>query len=308
MSAGTLPAEDWEKLAWNLRRRAIWLAKHPSEARGWAAQRRSALAAVEALTGLRGNNAAMATVLWDQDVKPVLDQARYALTDQLPASVREAADDFAQYTGRAVSDPNLARSVAARFNDNILHDWDRLEVATQIRIGNALQQGITAGSGPDKLATELRKTVGFTRSRVSTIARTEIAAAQDEMNHQTMRRLGVQEWVWKARPDACPICFMLHGETFKVQEATGRHPNCNCIMVPKVPGVKMPKVNHQKAIVARLPRRLQPPADYDRAALLRRLVVAPNPRWKPTYRLAPPGTTKFTKPKPPQWKPVGPYR
>ena len=315
MTAGQLPVDDWLDLARAIRRRAFALsnAAGPGTARGWQAQRQSVLASIEALSGLKGNDAVLAADLWNMDVKPVLDMAHASLNEQLPKSVREAADEFTKYTGKTLRDPTLAQAVVQRGREAILHDWDKFEVGTQRLIASQIQEGVLAGHGNRVIARNLaQKVPQLTRARASTIARTELAAAQDEMSLQTMRRLGVQDWTWKARSDACPICFLLHGTTFTAEETSGRHPNCRCVMVPKVAGVKPPKPNRLKDINDKLPKRLQSKVNaagnptISRNAFFRRLMVQDNPKWKPTWRLARPGTTKFKKPSAPQWKPAGP--
>lgn len=309
---GQLSPAEWARLARNIRAQALALQRDPSLGRGWASRRQSVLAAIRAVTGLRGDDAVMAGVLWDREVEPVLRQARDAITRDLPAEIRDSANEFTRYTGKAISDPNLIQSVTRRGTEAILSDWDRFTVGTQRLIGDTIQRGITTGAGPRVVARELSRVAPLSRSRAATIARTEYMAAQDNMRLASLNKLGVEEWVWKARPDACPICFILHGETFSNQEDSGRHPNCRCIMVPKVAGGPRPRSNDVGEANARLPERLRLPSDANgravgtHADLTERLVVVDNPNWKPGWRLAPPGQTKFRAPTPPPWNPPGP--
>jgi SPP1 gp7 family putative phage head morphogenesis protein len=294
-----LSQREWQRLAADLLRQARRLQREATARPGWAGRRGGLLTNINALTGPRG----IAAELYDDTIRATLNLARDTITTQLRAEVQAAADDFDAYVGHGVSDPNTAQIVTRRGNAAVLHDWESLEAQTRQAVRSALTQNIGSGAGSTSLAQHLRQITGFARSRVATIARTEYASAQEEMFLENMGRLQVEEWVWKARPDACAICFALHGQVFTADEASGRHQNCRCIMLPVVPTRKGPQPNQPEEISAKYPRRLQ--ADTPTATgVLDRLVVVDNPKWKPTFRLSPPGVTSFRPWAAPTWVPA----
>lgn len=306
--SGTLPPAEWARLARQVERRAklLWDGRWKPTP-GWLTQQATLVAQMESLIGTVGGDAARAAALYGDDFLPAITRARELLVDTVPTTTRQAVDDFARVVGKPVADPNLLRSVVNRTGQAILSDWGNLAADVRVTVADTIASAAAAGDSPATLAKALERDAEMVRWRASTIARTELMSAHDDVQHLLYEQLGVEEWVWRAQPTACGICYALHGQKFSADEATGRHPNCRCIMVPVVDGVKPPKPNSLEAVNERFPRRLQlqraanGKLSGERAALMRRLVVNDNPKWKPSWGFAPPGTTKFKKPIPPKW-------
>jgi SPP1 gp7 family putative phage head morphogenesis protein len=300
--SGTLPPAEWARLARQVEGRAkrLWDARW-TPTPSWLTQHATLVAQMEALIGTVGGDAARGAALYGDDFLPAMERARDLLVNTVPSSTRQAVDEFARIVGKPVADPNLLRSVVNRTGQAILSDWGNLSADVRATVADTIASSVAAGDSPASLARSLSRDAQMVQWRASTIARTELMSAHDDVQHLLYEQLGVEQWVWRARPDACGICFALHGQRFAVYEAAGRHPNCRCMMIPVVDGVKAPKPNPVAEVNARFPQRLQM-TRLDRGDLMRRLVVNDNPKWKPSWGFAPPGTTKFKKPVPPRWR------
>ncbi len=102
---------------------------------------------------------------------------------------------------------------------------------------DTIVSGVRSGRSVDLIAEDVRQLSGMTLSRASTIARTEIGRARREAALAVMADPAspVEQWVWHAMLDACASCHAQHGSIHPVTESLHSHPNCRCIMVPRMP-------------------------------------------------------------------------
>ncbi|MDT2557138.1 minor capsid protein, partial [Enterococcus raffinosus] len=72
------------------------------------------------------------------------------------------------------------------------------------------------------------------------LMRTESARVQTEIQNQSYKKYGIEEYEYIAEPTACLVCLPLNGKIFKVedlspgQNAGPMHANCRCSTAPYV--------------------------------------------------------------------------
>ncbi len=105
------------------------------------------------------------------------------------------------------------------------------------RIRQTLVNGMALGWNPNKIASELKRSLGVNLTRANLIARTEIHRA-----HRESSRLGylrhqhiIEGWVWHAACDerTCVTCWAMHGTEFDLDTPMGAHPACRCAIILK---------------------------------------------------------------------------
>lgn len=118
-----------------------------------------------------------------------------------------------------------------KFSDRIWRDQKRL---TQ-NINNAIEDILIRGVSPLEAIPELnrlvREEVGNKAYKSRRIAVTETARAQSISQTEAFVDNGIEQYIWIAEPDACPICAELDGKVFPVGRGTmppDPHPNCRC--------------------------------------------------------------------------------
>jgi SPP1 gp7 family putative phage head morphogenesis protein len=108
-----------------------------------------------------------------------------------------------------------------------------------------LAQGLADGSNPNRIAKTMSDEIDkISRSRATTIARTEIIHAHAEGQLDAFDELGVKklgvvaEWSTAGDDRVCPDCQEREGNLYALDEARGLiplHPNCRCTWVPAPP-------------------------------------------------------------------------
>lgn len=105
------------------------------------------------------------------------------------------------------------------------------------RAQKTLVSGMALGYNPNKIARELRRSLGTDLTRARLIARTEINRAHRESNRASYRRNDhiVTAYIWSAACDdrTCASCFAMHGTEFDLDTPMGAHPACRCTLIPK---------------------------------------------------------------------------
>lgn len=120
--------------------------------------------------------------------------------------------------------------------------WDEMENVTAdmgVRLTRALADGLTSGESPRKIATDMTRSIEFSKNRALTVARTECVRAHAEGQLTSLEKMGVEEIgvsvEWLPAAGACPKCSAMAGKTFTLAEARGKipaHPNCRCCFTP----------------------------------------------------------------------------
>lgn len=118
----------------------------------------------------------------------------------------------------------------ATFSDRI---W-MYQGMMKAELGSLLTQGLIQGKNPRKLAPELVKRFGVTKSDAVRLMRTELARVQIEAAKQSIERNGYEQYQFHALGTACDICKELDQKHFNVKDMTiaknapPMHPNCRC--------------------------------------------------------------------------------
>lgn len=110
------------------------------------------------------------------------------------------------------------------------------------RMGRVLSDSIIRGDNPLTIGRRMAREIeGLSKTRATTIARTEIIHAHAEGQLDTFQEFEIQgvgveaEWLTAGDELVCPECEALEGRVFTIEEARGllpRHPNCRCAWVP----------------------------------------------------------------------------
>lgn len=125
---------------------------------------------------------------------------------------------------------------SATFSERI---WGNME-AFKAELDKLLVQTITQGKNPRDMARKLRNLFDSSKYEAERLMRTESARVQTEIQNQSYKKYGIDEYEYIAEPTACSICLPLNGKTFKVedlspgQNAAPMHANCRCSTAPYV--------------------------------------------------------------------------
>jgi SPP1 gp7 family putative phage head morphogenesis protein len=118
-----------------------------------------------------------------------------------------------------------------------------------------LLTAIGTGAHPDEMARALRRSLGISLARASTLARTEMMRAWRTGFYAWMDRAGdvIVGWQWTAKMDrlTCPACAMMHGRVFRRGEWVHGHPNCRCVPIP-IPSPALPFYGVEPVLVSPL--------------------------------------------------------
>jgi hypothetical protein len=282
-----------------------------------------ALALQATMGRLSGGDAAqLGDGLFAKHLAPQLAGSYASLSDALVEHGELAAEDLRRWladSGYRMT-PNVGAIEAAtrRGQQAMLHDWSRLTADTRANVVTAVQRGIVTGTNPREAARLLAQQVGeaggIGYKRGLLIARTEFADVYDASRMATLDGLGdaVKGWRYRAQPDACPVCQVLHGLVFPKDQQPDRHHMCRCIIIPVLadddvgvgeyePGQQRPR----SAVESQVPKAWLPLPDDLRTMLAKR----DNPNWRPSWTMRKPGDgTRLTPvvptPQPPKPGPV----
>lgn len=130
---------------------------------------------------------------------------------------------------------NIRKIVNSSFNNAewSYRLWDNQD-ALRTELNRLLSRSVVQGRNPRVLARELRKKFDTSIHNSERLMRTEGARVQQDVFTDSAKQTNVDEYVFIAEPDACPICAELNDEVFKFSEmsigenAYPIHPNCRC--------------------------------------------------------------------------------
>lgn len=132
---------------------------------------------------------------------------------------------------------------SATFSERI---WGNME-AFKAELDKLLVQTVTQGKNPRDMARKLRNLFDSSKYEAERLMRTESARVQTEIQNQSYKKYGIDEYEYIAEPTACPVCFPLNGKIFKVedlspgQNASPMHANCRCSTAPYVDRAEVEK-------------------------------------------------------------------
>lgn len=179
----------------------------------------------------------------------------------LPEQIKELTK--AQFLSQALTSPVATDTLKLMY----LRNFTQLKGVTDkmsATMSTILADELSKGSGPAKIASRLRKEMGFSKNRAIVIAQTELSYVQSEGQLDGYEAAGLSgsiklrvlvEWLTASNP--CAACAAMKGVVLTIKEARGKipfHPRCRCawgpvnIYGPPTPGQKRSKKAIQKAI------------------------------------------------------------
>lgn len=139
---------------------------------------------------------------------------------------------------------------SATFSERI---WGNME-AFKAELDKLLVQTVTQGKNPRDMARKLRNLFDSSKYEAERLMRTESARVQTEIQNQSYKKYGIEEYEYVAEPTACPVCLPLNGKIFKVedlspgQNASPMHANCRCSTAPYVDRVEVEKSFKERGV------------------------------------------------------------
>lgn len=122
-------------------------------------------------------------------------------------------------------------------------------------VREALETAVATGMGPRETARLIRQQFGMGLNRALTIARTEQIRAYREASGRSYEANAdvLDGWVWLSAADGrtCASCLAMHGSVHAVNERIDSHPNCRCVMTPRVKGAPI-EVTPGEALFAQM--------------------------------------------------------
>lgn len=139
---------------------------------------------------------------------------------------------------------------SATFSERI---WGNTE-AFKAELDKLLVQTVTQGKNPRDMARKLRNLFDSSKYEAERLMRTESARVQTEIQNQSYKKYGIDEYEYIAEPTACSICLPLNGKIFKVedlspgQNASPMHSNCRCSTAPHVDRLEVEKSFKERGV------------------------------------------------------------
>lgn len=195
---------------------------------------------------------ALSQIDWDwEDLSKILEPILTGIAAATGKKALEDLDLFSDATraslaknATAFAERRAAEMVGRKVIDGELVDngeWS-IPSATRDMIRNAVTKAMDDGASNEELAQSVRDSGAFSKTRATTIARTEAAAADVQGQYAGWRASGVvagKEWM--ASDGCCDDCALLDGEIVPLDEDfpggadCPLHPNCECAVGPVLP-------------------------------------------------------------------------
>lgn len=179
------------------------------------------------------------------DFESVMDQIESALQAMFRESGRQAIAQIGPSSEKKLVG-QVNRASAAWAQARVGELIAGIDETTKELIRTTIAEGISSGATADEIASSLRSSYAFSAERAQTIAETEIARANsygalDGYNKAIEAGVTVMK-TWLRLEDACPVCQANEeageigiDEAFPSGDlAPPAHPNCRCVIVPKV--------------------------------------------------------------------------
>ena len=117
------------------------------------------------------------------------------------------------------NEKNISKIVNSSFNNATWSErlWTN-QAALRSELDILLNKTVVQGRGPRELARELRKKFDSSIYNSERLMRTESSRVQQDVFTDSAKQFEVEEYIFIAEPDACPICAELNDEVFKFSE------------------------------------------------------------------------------------------
>ena len=149
----------------------------------------------------------------------------------------------------------------------------------------SVAQGVAEGRPTDAMVDDLRQRLNVTKSRATTIVRTESLRAYNDASASYYSAQGIQYVIYYATADdrSCPWCSPRAGRIYRRGEIrVPLHPQCRCYLAPWDvdlanidPDYADARLRHQRQVEAAFKRTNQDPVDLNRAAVFEQYAPAP---------------------------------
>lgn len=144
---------------------------------------------------------------------------------QLGKSFSHLNDDALQLAVASLNDGSPIRELTSQYGEDAAKAMNKAYIA-----------GVGAGNGPMEIARDMVKAGQIPHAKAKTLVRTQLMGINREISRREYLANSdiVKAWRWYARCDlrCCPVCWAMHGRTFKLQTRMATHPNCRCLNLP----------------------------------------------------------------------------
>lgn len=123
----------------------------------------------------------------------------------------------------------------AYFSDRI---WGIIQVDLRTALEKLLLKGIVQGLNPREIARQLRKSFSVAKNQAERLARTELARVQSEVQKQSYKQNGIDQFIFIRESTACLVCKAVTTEPIPLKDfevginVSPIHPNCRCSTAP----------------------------------------------------------------------------
>lgn len=123
-----------------------------------------------------------------------------------------------------------ASFLSATWSDRLWSD----QTALRAELDKLLHRGIVQGLNPKELARELRKVFNTSVYNSERLLRTELGRLQIQVQEDSYKKAGIEQYVVIVEPDGCDQCKPFDGKVYDVKDmevsvnAPIFHPNCRC--------------------------------------------------------------------------------
>lgn len=120
--------------------------------------------------------------------------------------------------------------LSATWSDRL---WDNQD-ALSSELNRLLNRGIVQGTNPKVLSRDFRKKFDSSVYNSERLLITESARVQQDVFQESMKQVGIEQYIFIAEPTACPICAELDDKVFYLKDAEigvnayPIHPRCRC--------------------------------------------------------------------------------
>lgn len=192
-----------------------------------------------------------------QLLRPAL-MAQAARTARLIAQAARGSEAVLERAfGRPFATPLIAAAFQAGMmpsvgDSPVLRYLARYGQETVEAFRSALLASIGAGLHPEDMARSLRRALGITLARATTLARTEMMRTWRNAFYavaQANPRL-ILGYQWTAKLDGltCAACAAMHGQIFRADMPVHGHPNCRCVPIPIPAPLQIPDKGFEPAL------------------------------------------------------------
>ena len=178
-------------------------------------------------------------------LKSHIDLELIALADEMEREILEylievGTGEAKRQAGILAESVSIGTAAVEQIAKRKFHDSDfsnriwRNKALLHRELKDRLIEQITKGQNPRKAARIMRETIEQSVYNTERIMRTESSRVQTEVQMESFKKAGFEEYEFITTEGACEICEPLDGKIFKVKDyqpgnnASPMHPHCRC--------------------------------------------------------------------------------